>query len=68
MVWMFDDQIKSDRNNNKTIITHFSHFHKLDLMEFNPIEGNIYSFHSVGPDISMDLEIEPIHDSFFDNI
>ena len=33
-------------------------------MEFKPFEGNIYSFYSVGQDVSIDVEIEPI----FDNI
>ena len=49
------------------MIKHLSHFHRLDVMELSPIEGNIYSFHSVGPDVSMEVEIEPIYDSF-DNI
>ena len=43
---------------------HFAHFHILDVMELSPIEGNIYSFHSVGPDVSMEVKIEPIYDSF----
>ena len=45
-------------------MTHFCHVHRLDVMEFNPIECNIYSFYYVGQDVSMEMEIEPIYDSF----
>ena len=33
-------------------------------MELSPNECNIYSFHSVGPDVSMEVDIEAMYDSF----
>ena len=53
----FYDQIKSDRSINKLSLKHLSNFHRLDVIAFSPIEGNIYSFHFVGPDFSMEVEI-----------
>ena len=64
MVWIFDDEIKSDRSINKLSLNIDLISTDWDVIELSPIECQIYSFHSVGTDVSMEVEIESIHDSF----